>query len=105
MRKMSAIIVASLFWIATGCADRKAEVDCAPKLREQIRIGTSETDAERILDSCGFVHSFDAKTSTVYALKRGDKGVITREDWRAEIKLSDEHKVTSVSVEKIFTGS
>ncbi|MHB8526900.1 MAG: hypothetical protein ACYDD2_12175 [Candidatus Acidiferrales bacterium] len=60
--------------------------------------------AEQALDQCGFTHSFDQKTSTIYGLKHGEKNAITGQGWSAQIKLDETRKVTFVKVEKVFTG-
>lgn len=85
-----------------SCA--KKDTDCVQKLAERIRVGASESEAEQVLDQCGFTHSFDQRTGMIYALKRGDKGGLVKQDWSAKIKLDVGRKVTSVNVEKVFTG-
>jgi hypothetical protein len=40
----------------------------------------------------------------IYGLKHGEKSGLTRQDWSAQIKLDEGRKVTSVKVEKVFTG-
>lgn len=87
-----------------GCAKKAQGDDCVQKLSERIPIGASQVGAEQALDQCGFTHSFDQKTSTIYGLKHGEKNVVTRQDWSAQIKLDEARKVTSVKVEKVFTG-
>ncbi len=67
-------------------------------------MGSPQNQAEQVLDSCGYTHSFDQKTSTVYALKRGEKKGLTVQSWSAEIKLDEAHNVISVNVKETFTG-
>ena len=40
----------------------------------------------------------------IYGLKHGEKGALTKQDWSAQIKLDEGRKVTSVKVERVFTG-
>jgi hypothetical protein len=101
-RKISVLLAVSLFSGIMGCA--KKDNDCAQKLPEKIKVGASQSDVEQLLDQCGFTHSFDQKTTMIYALKRGDKDGLVKQDWSARIKLDEGLKVTSVNVEQVFTG-
>ncbi len=85
-----------------GCA--KKDDACVQKLAEKIQVGASQSDAEQVLEQCGFAHWFDQKTGMIYALRRGDKGGLVKQDWSAKVKLDEGRKVTSVNVEKVFTG-
>jgi hypothetical protein len=69
----------------------KQKDDFAKGLSGKIPIGTSQGDAEKILDRYGFSHSFDLKTHPIYAMKRGQEGVfvIVRQDWSAKITLGE----------------
>lgn len=87
-----------------GCGQKARGDDCVQKLSEKIQVGTSETVAEQVLDQCGFIHSFDKQTSTIYGLKHQKKSLMTREDWSAQIKLDESRKVTSLKLEKVATG-
>jgi len=99
------LVVALLFsGVMMSCAKRDKGDDCVQELSERIQVGASQGDAEQVLDQCGFTHSFDQKTSTIYALKHGEKSALTRQDWTARIQLDEARKVTSVKVEKVFTG-
>jgi hypothetical protein len=102
VRKVSVLLAALLISGIVSCG--KKNDDCAQKLAEKIQVGTSQSDAEQLLDQCGFTYSFDQRTSMIYALKRGDKGGIVRQDWSAKVKLDEGRKVASVNVEKVFTG-
>lgn len=104
MRKISTLLAVLLFSGIMGCAKKDKGGDCVQKLSERIQVGASQGDAEQILDQCGFTHSFDQKTSMIYALKHGEKSGLTRQDWSAQIKFDEGRKVTSVKVEKVFTG-
>jgi hypothetical protein len=104
VRKTSMLLAALLFSGIMGCAKKDKGDDCVQKLSERIQVGASQGDAEQVLDQCGFTHSFDQKTSMIYALKHGQKSGVTRQDWSAQIKLDEGRKVTSVKVEKVFTG-
>jgi hypothetical protein len=104
VRKLSVLLAVLVCLGIMGCAKRVQGDDCVQKLSERIPIGTSQVGAEQALDQCGFTHSFDQKTSTIYGLKHGEKNAITRQDWSAQIKLDEARKVTSVKVEKVFTG-
>jgi hypothetical protein len=87
-----------------GCAKKERGDECVQKLSERIHEGTSQVDAEQALDRCGFTHSFDQTVRTIYGLKHGEKNAVIRQDWSAQIKLDTARKVTSVKVEKVFTG-
>jgi hypothetical protein len=87
-----------------GCTKKVQGDDCVQKLPGRIPVGASQVEGEQALDQCGFTHSFDQKTSTIYGLKHSEKNAITRQDWSAQIKLDETRKVTSVKVEKVFTG-
>jgi hypothetical protein len=89
-------------WII-GCA-RTQKDDFAKELSGKIPVGTSQAEAEKILDQYGFAHSFDLKTHTIYAMKRGQESGLVRQDWSAKISLSEQQKVDSVRVEKVLTG-
>jgi hypothetical protein len=89
-------------WII-GCAGKQKD-DFAKELSGKIPAGTSRAEAEKILDEYGFTHSFDLKTHIIYAMKRGQESVLVRQDWSAKISLSEQAKVDSVRVEKVFTG-
>jgi hypothetical protein len=102
MRKVSVLLAALLISGIMSCG--KKDDDCAQKLAEKIQVGASQSDAEQLLDQCGFTHSFDQKTSVIYGLKRGDNSGLVRQDWSAKIKLDEGRKVASVNIEKIFTG-
>jgi len=102
MGKVSTLLAVLLISSGMGCA--KKDNECVQKLTQNIQVGASQSDAEQVLDLCGFTHSFDQKTSTIYAVKRGVKGGLVKEDWSAEIKVDDGRKVTSVKVAKVFTG-
>jgi len=103
LMKNPAILVAILPMLCIfGCG--KKNDDYGQKLSIMIPIGTAQGDAEHILDQYGFTHSFDPKRQTIYAMRRGEKTVLVRQDWSAELKLDDQRKVTSVKVEKLFTG-
>ncbi len=102
VRELSTLVAALLIVGIMSCA--KKDNDCVQTLTQRIRVGTSESDAEQVLDQCGFTHSFDQKMGIIYALKRGDKGGLVKQDWSAKIKLDEGRKVTSVDVEKVFTG-
>jgi hypothetical protein len=104
VRKLSTLLAMLVCLGIMGCAKKVQGDDCVQKLSERIQAGTSQVDAEQALDQCGFTHSFDQKTSTIYGLKHGEKNVVTRQDWSAQIKLDEARKVTSVKVEKVFTG-
>ena len=104
MRKISVLLAALLFLGIMGCAKIDKDDDCVQKLSEKIQVGASQGDAEQVLDHCGFTHSFDQKTSMIYALKRGGKSGLVKQDWSAQIRLDERRKVTSVKVEKVFTG-
>lgn len=102
--KVSRLLAALLFLGVMGCAKKSNGDGCMQNLSERIRLGASQSEAEQVLDQCGFTHSFDQKTNTIYALKHGEKTGVTRQDWSAQIKLDEGHSVTSVKVEKVFTG-
>ena len=104
MKKIGVLLAALLLSGIMGCAKKDKGDDCVQKLSERIQVGASQGDAEQLLDQCGFTHSFDQKTSMIYALKHGEKNGLTRQDWSAQIKLDDGRKVASVKVEKVFTG-
>jgi hypothetical protein len=78
--------------------------DCAQRLPDTVRVGVSQQEAEGSLDQCGFSHSFDEKSNTIFALKRGEQGIVMRTDWTAEVKLDEQRKVISIKVEKVGTG-
>jgi hypothetical protein len=104
MRKLNVLIG---FWVLSGvmsCAKNDKDDGCVKKLSARIQLGNSQSDAEQVLDQCGFTHSFDQKTNMIYGLKHGEKSGFTRQDWSAQIKLDDGRRVTSVKVEKVFTG-
>jgi hypothetical protein len=105
MKRVSTLLTVVLFLGIMGCA-RKQKDDFAKELSREIPVGSSQADAEKILDRYGFRHSFDLKTHTIYAMKRGREGVfvIVRQDWSAKITFGEEQKVDSVAVEKAFTG-
>jgi len=86
-----------------GCA-RKQKDDFAKELSVKIHAGTTQDDVEKTLDQYGFTHSFDPKTRTIYAIRRGEKSGLVKQDWSAEIKLDEGRKVDSLKVEKVFTG-
>jgi uncharacterized protein YpuA (DUF1002 family) len=103
-RSALVVLIAFLAVLLMGCARKAQGDDCVQKLSERIQAGTSQADAEEVLDQCGFTHSFDQETSTIHGLKHGEKDLITRQDWTAQIKLDEARKVKSVRVEKVFTG-
>jgi hypothetical protein len=78
--------------------------ECTDKLPEKIPMGTSQNVAGQVLDKCGFTHSLDQKTSTIYALKRGRQKGLVIQSWSVEIKLDKARKVTAVKVGRVFTG-
>jgi hypothetical protein len=86
-----------------GCTKRAVD-DCAQKLPNTIRVGSPQKEAEQILDQCGFSHSFDERTSTIYALKPAYRGIVTRSDWTVVVKLDEHRQVTSVKVREVGTG-
>ncbi len=102
MKNVTTVLALLLVSCMTGST--KTQYDCVQKLKEKIQVGDSQSDAEQALDQCGFTHSFDQKTSTIYALRRGDKDGLVKQDWSANIKLDEGRRVTSVKVEKVFTG-
>lgn len=104
MRKLSALLTMLGCFGIMGCAKKVQGDDCVQKLSERVQVGTSQVDAEQALGQCGFTHSFDQRTSTIYGLKHGEKNVVTRQDWSVQIKLDEARKVTSVKVERVFTG-
>jgi hypothetical protein len=100
------IVVPLGFLLCLGvvaCTNKMSD-ECAAKLQERIAVGSDQAQAEHILDECGFAHALDSKSSTIRALKHGTTTNLVRQDWRAEIKLDATGKVTSVKVEKVFTG-
>jgi hypothetical protein len=103
MKRVSTLLMVFLSVWIIGCA-RKQKDDFAKELSGKITVGTSQADAEKILDQNGFTHSFDLKTHTIQAMKRGQETGVVRQDWSAKITLSDEQRVDSVKVEKVFTG-
>jgi len=103
MRKTSALLMGLLFLCTMGCA-RKQKVDFAKELSGRIPVGTSQTDAEKVLDQNGFTHSLDPRTLTIYAIKRDQQSGFIKQDWSATINLGEGQKVESLSVKKIFTG-
>jgi hypothetical protein len=104
VRKISIFLLVLLFLGNLGCAKKGKNDGCIQKLSEKIQVGASQGDAERTLDQCGFTHSFDQKTSIIYGLKHNKQSGLIREDWSAQIKLDAGRKVTSVKIEKVFTG-
>jgi hypothetical protein len=105
MKRVSTLLTVFLSLWIIGCS-RKQKVDFAKELSEKIPVGTSQANAEKILDQYGFTHSFDLRTHTIYATKRGEESgfVIVRGDWSAKITLGEEQRVDSVKVDKVFTG-
>jgi hypothetical protein len=98
------LLAALLFSGVMSCAKKGKGDDCVQKLSDRIQVGASRGDAEQVLDQCGFTHSFDQETVIIYALKRGEKSGLTRQDWSAQVKLDEGRKVTFVKVEKVFIG-
>jgi len=103
MRRTSTLLLGLLFLCTVGC-ERKRAVDFAKELSGQIPVGTSQADAEKVLDQYGFTHSFDLRTRTIYAIKRDQESGFIKLDWSATINLGEGQKVESLSVKKIFTG-
>jgi hypothetical protein len=95
MKRVSTLLMVFLSLWIIGCA-RKQKIDFANGLSEKIPVGTSQTDAEKTLDQYGFTHSFDLKTRTIYAIKRGQESGLVKQDWGAKITLGEEQKVNSV---------
>ena len=85
-----------------GCGHKQE--DYAQKLSSKIPVGTSQSDAEHVLDQCGFNHSYDPKMHAIYAIRRGEKNILVKQDWSAELKLDEGGRIVSVKVEKVFTG-
>jgi hypothetical protein len=104
VRKVGTLLAIALSSGAIGCAKKVAEVGCVQQLSENIRVGASEASAEQALYRCGFSYSFDPKTSTILAVKRGEKTGAIREDWSVRVKLDEAHNVMSLKTEKVFTG-
>jgi len=103
MKRVGTLLMVFLSLWIVGCT-RKQKDDFGKELSGKIPVGTSQADAEKILDQYGFTHSFDLKTHTIYAMKRGQQSGLVRQDWSAKILLGEEQKVVSVKVEKVFTG-
>jgi hypothetical protein len=98
-------LIASILFLLMGCGSKALKDDeCVRKLSESIYVGVSQATAESALDHCGFTLSFDAKTDTIFAMKRGEKTGVTQQNWSVQVKLDDGHNVTFVKVEKVFTG-
>ncbi len=103
-RKLSMLLTVLICLGNMGCAKKARGDNCIEKFTNAVQVGTSQAEAERALDKCGFTHSFDQKTSTIYGLKHGQRNMVTREEWSARIKLDETRKVASVKVERVFTG-
>jgi hypothetical protein len=103
MKRTGTLLLVLLFLSIMGCA-RKQKDDFAKELSAKIQVGTTQVDVEKVLDQYGFTHSFDLKTHTIYAIRRGEKSGLVKQDWSAEIKLDVGRKVDSIKVEKVFTG-
>lgn len=104
MRKASILVATFLCASTVSCAKRPQRDNCAQELSEQIQAGTSRIRAEQALDQCGFSHSFDERTNTIYGLRPGEKNGLIRQDWSAQIQLGARQKVRSVKVERVYTG-
>jgi hypothetical protein len=89
-------------WII-ACA-RKQKDDFAKELSGKIPVGTSQAEAEKILDQYGFTHSFDLRTRTIYAIKRVQGSGLVKEDWQVTISVDEGQNVSSINVKKVFTG-
>jgi hypothetical protein len=89
---------------AVGCAKKVADSECVARLSTSIKVGEPEAVADRALDQCGFSHSLDQKSATIFAIKRGEKTGAVRQDWSVQVRLDDQHNVSSLKVEKVFTG-
>jgi hypothetical protein len=87
-----------------GCAKKTSDEECVHRLSASIKVGAPEADVERSLDQCGFSHSLDQRSGTIFAIKRGEKTGVTQDNWSMQVKLDDQHNVSSVKVEKVFTG-
>jgi hypothetical protein len=103
MKRVSTLLTMFFFLWIMGCA-RKQPEDFAKELSGEIPAGTSQADAEKTLDRYGFTHSFDLKTHTIYAMKRGQGSWLVKQDWSAKITLGDDQRVDSVKIEKVLTG-
>jgi hypothetical protein len=103
MRKTITLLSGLLFLCTVGCT-RKQTVDFAKELSGKIPVGTSQGDAEKVLDQYGFTHSFDLRTRTIYAIKHDQGSGFIKLDWSATININEGQKVESLSVKKIFTG-
>lgn len=103
-RNAGALLSMLLFLGALGCTRKAADDECVHKLSAHIKVGMSEAVAEKALDGCGFSHSLDQRSSTIFAMKRGEKIGVTQQDWSVQVKLDDARNVSSVKVEKVFTG-
>ncbi len=103
-RNSGALFAILLFVGAIGCAKKVAENECIERLSASIKVGAPEVVVDRALDQCGFSYSLDQKSGTIFAIKRGGKTGAVRQDWSVQVKLDDGHNVSSVKVEKMFTG-
>jgi hypothetical protein len=104
LTRFSALPAALLLSTVLGCQKNENSDDCAQMLSERIHVGIPQGDVEQFLNNCGFTHSIDPRTNTIYALKRGDHGGLVGQDWSAQVDLDAKQKVTSIKVEKVFTG-
>lgn len=98
------LLVALVFSTVMGCAKKDKIDDCMQRLPEKIQVGASRSDAEQVLDQCGYTHSFDQRTSVIYGMKHGERSVLIKQDWCARVHLDEDRKVKSVNVEEVFTG-
>lgn len=104
MATVSPVIIASLtFCLLAGCGTPPPD-ECVQKLSEKIPVGSSQQLAEEVLGRCGFVHSFDQKTSLIQASKPARRGWFIDEDWSVRIVLDEARRVKSVEIKKLLTG-
>jgi hypothetical protein len=104
VRNTGAFVAILLFLGALGCTKKFSDHECVQRLSASIKVGASKAIAEKELDECGFSHSLDQASGTIVAIKRGEKTGVTRQDWSEKVKLDGELNVSSVKVEKVFTG-